>query len=105
MPDELSEPLPLTTHRRGTNAARWAGPVGRSATGPVVSPTRETTTSPLCRFEVIVQDNDRNRAPSMGDSFSIQLSNLTALTSEFTDPTTVPYARAGLLSSGNITVD
>jgi hypothetical protein len=41
----------------------------------------------------------------MGDSFSIQLSNLTALTSEFPNPTTVPYARAGLLSSGNITLD
>ena len=52
-----------------------------------------------------MQDTDGNRAPSMGDTFSIQLSNVTILTSEFTDPTTVPYARAGLLSSGNITVD
>jgi hypothetical protein len=72
---------------------------------PTTCPTRETTTSPLCRFEVIMKDNDRNRAPSMGDSFAIQLSNVTALTSEFPDPTTVPYARAGLLSSGTITVD
>jgi hypothetical protein len=72
---------------------------------PTTCPTRETSTSPLCRFEVIVQDNDRNRAPSIGDSFSIKLSNVTVLTSQFPDPATVPYARAGLLSSGNITVD
>ena len=73
---------------------------------PEECPTRETTTTPLCRFEVIVQDNDRNIAPSMGDSFSIKLSNVTALTSEFpNDPAIVPYARAGTLSSGNLTVD
>jgi hypothetical protein len=72
---------------------------------PPTCPTRETTTSPLCRFEVIVQDNDRNLAPSIDDSFSIKLSTVTVLTSEFTDPATVPYARAGLLSSGNLTVD
>jgi hypothetical protein len=75
------------------------------ASFPQTCPTRETTTSPLCRFEVIVQDNDRNRAPSMADSFSIKLSTVTVLTSEITDPATVPYARAGLLSSGNLTVD
>jgi hypothetical protein len=57
----------------------------------------------LCRFEVIVQDNDRNIAPSPGDFFSIKLSSGTALTSELV-PGTVFYARAGLLSSGNLTV-
>jgi hypothetical protein len=67
-------------------------------------PRRETSTRPLCRFEVIVRDNDRNRAPSMGDFFSIKLSNVTILTTEFTPAQTV-YARAGLLSSGNLTVD
>jgi hypothetical protein len=73
---------------------------------PEECPTRETTTTPLCRFEVIVQDNDRNLAPSMGDSFSIKLSNVTALTSVFpNDPAIVPYARAGTLSRGNLTVD
>jgi hypothetical protein len=67
-------------------------------------PTRQTKTTPLCRFEVIVRDNDMDHAPSPGDFFSIKLSNVTALTSEFPDPTTVFYARAGLLSSGNVTV-
>ena len=37
----------------------------------------KTTTSPLCRFEVIVQDNDQNMAPSPGDFFSIKLSTVT----------------------------
>jgi hypothetical protein len=59
---------------------------------------------PLCRFEVIVRDNDDNRAPSSGDYFSIKLSSGTAVSSEL-EPGTVFYARAGLLSSGNLTVD
>jgi hypothetical protein len=71
---------------------------------PKTCPTRETPTSPLCRFEVIVRDNDMNRAPSTGDYFQITLSSATALTSEL-DPATVFYTRAGLLSSGNITVN
>jgi hypothetical protein len=76
----------------------------------------KTDTTPLCRFEVIVRDNDMNRAPSMGDSFSIKLSTVIAAcdapTLEELDPTcsqlpagTVFYARAGTLSSGNLTVD
>ena len=78
---------------------------------PKTCPRRETTTTPLCRFEVIVRDNDLNRAPSPGDYFSI---NLTAVTTACTavppDPAcsdlpTGFYARAGLLSSGNLTVD
>jgi hypothetical protein len=79
---------------------------------PSTCPTQETSTSPLCRFEVIVQDNDRNLAPSMGDFFSIKLSTVTASCADpFPDPTcsqlpplTVFYARAGYLSGGNITV-
>jgi hypothetical protein len=71
---------------------------------PTSCPTRETPTSPLCRFEVIVQDNDQNLAPSPGDFFSIKLSKATALTSEL-DPMTVFYARAGYLAGGNVTVD
>jgi hypothetical protein len=72
-------------------------------------PTRETATTPLCRFEVIVRDNDMNRGPSMGDYFQIKLSsattvNVTAADSQL-DPATVFYTRAGLLSSGNLTVD
>jgi hypothetical protein len=71
---------------------------------PSTCPSRPTTTSPLCRFEVIVRDNDMNRAPSTGDYFQITLSSATAVTSEL-DPAKVFYTRAGLLSSGNLTVD
>ena len=60
--------------------------------------------TPLCRFEVIVRDNDRNRAPSSGDFFSIKLSSGTAVTSEL-DPASVFYARSGVLRSGNLAVD
>jgi hypothetical protein len=71
---------------------------------PTTCPTRETRTSPLCRFEVIVRDNDLNREPSPGDFFSIKLSSATVPTSEL-DPATVFYARAGLLEGGNLIVD
>ena len=66
-------------------------------------PKRETSTTPLCRFEVIVRDNDQNRAPSRGDFFSIKLSSANVLTTEL-DPKTVVYARAGVLENGNLTV-
>jgi len=71
---------------------------------PSTCPTRETQATPSCRFEVIVRDNDMNRAPSPGDYFHIALSSGTAVTSEL-DPATVFYTRGGLLSSGNLTVD
>jgi hypothetical protein len=71
---------------------------------PSTCPTRETRTSPLCRFEVIVRDNDMNRAPSPGDYFQISLSSGTVLDDEL-DPTTVFYTRAGLLQGGNLTVN
>jgi hypothetical protein len=79
-------------------------------------PTRETKTAPLCRFEVIVQDNDQNLRPSPGDFFSIRLSSVPVFCGDpIPDPrcsqldppgypVTVFYARAGLLSGGNITV-
>jgi hypothetical protein len=70
---------------------------------PQTCPRRETSTSPLCRFEVIVQDNDGNRAASTGDFFSIKLSSATVGQGEF-DPETVFYARSGYLERGNITV-
>jgi hypothetical protein len=70
---------------------------------PQTCPRRETSTSPLCRFEVMVQDNDGNRAASTGDFFSINLSSATAVTSEL-DPATVFYARAGYLERGHLTV-
>jgi hypothetical protein len=83
---------------------------------PSACPTQETSTSPLCRFEVLVRDNDGNLAPSPGDFFSIKLSTVIAPCDAPTlvelDPTytqlpeeTVFYARAGTLSSGNLTVD
>ena len=83
---------------------------------PATCPSRESDTAPLCRFEVIVQDNDRNLEPSPGDFFSIKLSTVTAVCDAPTlverDPTctqlpsgNVFYARAGTLESGNITVD
>jgi hypothetical protein len=71
---------------------------------PSTCPKRETRTSPLCRFEVIVRDNDMNRAPSPGDYFQIRLSSGTVLDDEL-DPATVFYTRAGLLQGGNLTVD
>ena len=70
---------------------------------PSTCPTRDTASTAMCRFEVIVQDNDKNRAPSTGDSFQITLSGGTAVTSEL-DPATVFYTRGGVLSSGNVTV-
>ena len=65
---------------------------------------RDTDTTALCRFEVIVQDNDMNRAPSPRDWFQIKLSSGTAVTSKL-EPAAVFYTRAGTLSSGNLTVD
>ena len=53
---------------------------------------------------LVVSNNDRNRAPSSGDFFSIKLSSGTAVTSEL-HPAAVFYARAGVLRSGNLTVD
>jgi hypothetical protein len=70
---------------------------------PQTCPRRETPTSPLCRFEVIVRDNDGNLAGSKGDFFSIRLSSGTVLDDEL-DPATVFYARAGYLAGGNLTV-
>jgi hypothetical protein len=90
----------------GGNELIFLGRYRLTSGSPSLFPSMCKTTSPSCRFEVIVQDNDRSRAPSMGDSFSIKLSNVTALTSEFPeDPAIVPYARAGTLKSGNLTVD
>jgi hypothetical protein len=71
---------------------------------PSTCPARDTKPRPLCRFEVIVRDNDMNRAPSIGDYFQIKLSSGTVLRSDL-EPATVFYTRAGVLSSGNLTVD
>jgi hypothetical protein len=76
-------------------------------------PTSETTTS--CRFEVEVHDNDGNVAPSEGDFFSIQLSNVPVSCNGSTFEDVAPcsqlpagsavYTRSGTLTSGNLTVD
>jgi hypothetical protein len=82
-------------------------PTASAPAGLEGCPARETSTTPLCRFEVIVRDNDRNLAPSTGDFFSIKLSSATASgtpSDSQLDVATVLYARAGTLEGGNITV-
>ena len=83
----------------GTYRASTSAPAGF----PTSCPAKETATTPLCRFEVIVRDNDLSRGPSKGDAFSIRLSSATVVSSQL-DPTTVFYVRAGLLAGGNLTV-
>jgi hypothetical protein len=77
-------------------------------------PTSDTTTSPSCRFEVDVQDNDKSQTPSQGDTFKITLSNVPVSCNGSTIPEVFPcselpagavYTRGGTLSSGNLTVD
>ena len=67
-------------------------------------PRKSSTTTPLCRFEIVVRDNDRSLAPSPGDFFSIKLSTVTDNLLSELPAGTVFYARAGLLTSGNVTV-
>ena len=87
----------------GGNELIFLGQYRTTTSVPTGFPRACASASPRCRFEVIVRDNDRNGAPSTGDFFSIQLSSVTALTSEL-EPALVFYARAGLLTSGNLTV-
>ena len=88
----------------GGNELIFLGRYRTTSSAPAGFPTSCASATPLCRFEVIVRDNDRNRAPSSGDYFSIRLSGATAVTSVL-DPATVFYTRAGILRSGNLTVD
>ena len=75
---------------------------------PSACPKQETPTTPLCRFEVIVQDNDRSLNPSPGDFFSIKLSTATVCVAQLTctqlPAAAVFYTRAGYLAGGNLTV-
>jgi hypothetical protein len=93
----------------GGNELIFLGRYRTTTSAPAgLSATCRTQSTPTCRFEVTVRDNDNNLRPSTGDYFQIKLSNITALTSEFPkdpDPAIVPYIRAGLLSSGNLTVN
>jgi hypothetical protein len=79
-------------------------------------PTTTTATSPSCRFEVEVHDNDGNAAPSEGDFFSITLSNVPVSCdgstfedvfpcSQLSEEAPTVYTRKGTLRSGNLTVD
>ena len=61
----------------GTYRASTSAPAGF----PKSCPAKETATTPLCRFEVIVRDNDLSRGPSKGDAFSIRLSSATIVSS------------------------
>jgi hypothetical protein len=88
----------------GGNELIFLGRYRLTSGSPSKFPSACKKTSPSCRFEVIVRDNDRDRAPSTGDYFHIALSSATAVTSEL-DPATVFYTRGGTLSSGNLTVD
>jgi hypothetical protein len=88
----------------GGNELIFLGRYRTTTSTPAGLPLSCATGTPLCRFEVIVRDNDRNLAPSPGDYFHISLSGTTALTSEL-EPGTVFYTRGGTLRSGNLTVD
>lgn len=88
----------------GGNELIFLGRYRTATSVPARFATSCISTAPLCRFEVVVRDNDRNAAPSSGDLFSIKLSSGTEAATEL-DPTTVFYARAGVLSGGNLTVD
>ena len=88
----------------GGNELIFLGRYQTTTSAPAGMPRACATGTPLCRFEVIVRDNDQNRAPSPGDYFQITLSGATALTSVL-DPATVFYTRGGTLLSGNLTVD
>jgi hypothetical protein len=88
----------------GGNELIFLGRYRTTSTAPTGFAPSCTSASSRCRFEVIVRDNDGDLAPSAGDFFSIQLSSATAVTSEL-DPRSVFYTRAGLLSSGNLTVN
>jgi hypothetical protein len=76
---------------------------------PSSCPKKETSTTPLCRFEVTVRDNDQSMSPTTGDFFSIMLSTATCASPTDVSCSTLPiekvfYTRAGTLAGGNITV-
>jgi hypothetical protein len=94
-------PPPVETELILMGRFRLTGPA--PAGFPTSCPTRETPTTPLCRFEVIVRDNGQGNTGS-ADFFSIRLSTSTeGQYTEFPDET-VFYARAGLVEGGNITI-
>jgi hypothetical protein len=105
---ENSPPDPLPP-----NQLIFLGRYRLTSSAPSGFPAACKTTTPSCRFEVEVHDNDRNLAPSTGDFFSIKLSTVTApcpsdpldFTCSQLPPLSVFYTRAGFLAGGNLTVD
>lgn len=95
---------PPTTPNELIFLGSYRAPTSGSTGFPKSCPAKETTTRPLCRFEVLVRDNDLSRGPSKGDFFSISLSSTTDFGSVLL-PGTVFYTRAGFLDSGNLKVD
>ena len=88
----------------GQNVLTFLGQYRLTSVAPSLFPLSCTgTTTPACRFEVTVIDNDRNLAPSAGDFFQISLSSATVPSTTLDGP--VFYTRAGTLSAGNLTVD
>jgi hypothetical protein len=87
-----------------SNELIFLGTYRPSGAAPAGLPKSCATSTSVCRFEVVVRDNDLSRGPSKGDAFSIRLSGSTAVSSQL-DPATVFYVRAGLLEGGNLSID
>jgi hypothetical protein len=68
-------------------------------------PMATDSTTPLCRFQVDVIDNDGNHAPSQGDYFSSTLSGTATTTVSPYLASPLIYHRQGTLGGGNITVN
>ncbi len=63
----------------GGNELIFLGTYRTTSAAPSTFPTACTRSTSLCRFEVIVRDNDGNLRPSPGDFFQISLSSTTAV--------------------------
>ena len=83
----------------------FLGPYRSTSSGsPLLTTCSDTSSQNPCRFEVIVQDNDRDRTPSPGDFFSIKLAGPSGVSTEIPDASVI-YARAGHIAKGEIRVD
>jgi hypothetical protein len=101
--------IPPTPPNEITFLGRYTLTSSAPAGFPSSCPKKETSTTPLCRFEVTVRDNDQSMSPTPGDFFSIMLSTATCasptdVSCSTLPPGTVFYTRAGTLAGGNITV-
>jgi hypothetical protein len=94
----------------GGNELIFLGTYRSTAASDPSFPANCRSTGPdLCRFEVVVQDNDGDLAPSAGDYFQITLSGYPAAGLTMGELSALPdsgiYHRAGYLAGGNIEVD